>query len=71
MTRLHADARLAACGPFADGSGTLFICEVGSLTDAEEIVAADPYESSGVFSRCRLSLREIIKANPVLIPAMR
>ena len=31
----------------------------------------DPYEIGGVFARCRLSLWEIIKANPVLIPAIR
>jgi len=31
-------------------------------------VAADPHEIGGVFARCRLSLWEIIKASPVLIP---
>ena len=58
-------------GLFADGSGALFIYEAGSLADAEEIVAADPSGIGGVFARCRLSLWEIIKANPVLIPAIR
>jgi uncharacterized protein len=71
MTRLHADGRLVACGPFTDGSGELFIYEAGSLAEAEEILAADPYQISGVFARCRLSLWEITKANPVLFPAMR
>jgi uncharacterized protein YciI len=71
LTRLHADGRLVACGPFADGGGALFIYEVGSLADAKEIVAADPYELGGVFTRCRLSSWEITKANPLLIPAMR
>jgi uncharacterized protein len=70
MTRLRADGRLVACGPFADGSGALFIYEAGSLADAEEIVAADPYQIGGVFVRCQLSSWEITKANPVLIPTL-
>jgi len=71
MTRLQADGRLVACGPFSDGSGGLFIYETSSLAAAEDIVAADPYHISDVFARCRLSSWEIIKANPGLIPAMR
>ena len=70
MTRLHADGRLVAYGPFPDGSGALFIYETGSLADAQEILAADPYQIGGVFVRCQLSAWDIVKANPVLIPAM-
>jgi|SRR6516165_5277225 len=69
MTRLLTDGRLVACGPFADGSGALFIYEAASLAAAEEIVAADPYQIGGAFAQCRLSPWEIIKANPALIPA--
>jgi len=69
VTRLLADGRLVACGPFADGSGALFIYEAASLAAAEEIVAADPYQIGGAFAQCRLSPWEIIKANPALIPA--
>jgi hypothetical protein len=69
MARLLADGRLVASGPFTDGSGALYIYEVASLALAEEIVAADPYHIGGVFADCRLSAWEIIKANPVLIPA--
>jgi len=71
MTRLQADGRLVACGPFTDGSGALFIYETGSLAAAEEILAADPYSIGGVFAGCRLNSWEVIKANPVLIPVMR
>ena len=70
LTRLQADGRLVACGPFTDGSGALFIYETASLAAAEEILAADPYHIGGVFVRCQLSPWEIIKANPLLIPAM-
>ena len=50
MARLHADGRLVACGPFTDGSGALYIYETGSLAEAEEILAADPYHVGGVFA---------------------
>jgi uncharacterized protein len=71
LARLHADGRLVACGPFTDGSGALYIYETGSLAEAEEILAADPYHIGGVFAGCRLSAWEIVKANPELIPARR
>lgn len=71
LARLHADGQLVACGPFTDGSGALYIYETGSLADAEEILAADPYHIGGVFAGCRLSVWEIMKANPELIPGMR
>ena len=71
LARLHADGRLVACGPFTDGSGALYIYETGSLADAQEILAADPYHIGGVFAGCRLSVWEITKANPELMPAMR
>lgn len=71
MAQLHGDGRLVAGGPFADGSGALYIYETGSLAAAEEIVADDPYHIGGVFADCRLSAWEIVKANPALIQATR
>ena len=71
MARLSDDGRLVACGPFTDGSGALFIYETGSLAAMQEILAQDPYQIGGVFTRCRLSLWEIIKAKPALIPSIR
>ena len=67
MTRLHADGRLVAYGPFADGGGELFIYEAGSLAVAQEILAADPYQISGVFASCLLSRWDIIRANHDLL----
>jgi hypothetical protein len=69
MTRLLDEGRLVAGGPFADGSGALFIYEAASLAAAEEIVAADPYRVGGAFASYTLSPWDIIKANPLLIPA--
>ena len=71
LAQLHADGSLVACGPFTDGSGALYIYETDSLAAADEILAADPYRIGGVFADCKLSAWEIIKANPVLIPATR
>lgn len=69
MTRLHADGRLVACGPFADGGGELFIYEADSLAVAQEILAADPYQIDGVFASCRLSQWNVIRANLDLLAA--
>ena len=67
MTQLHAEGRLVAYGPFADGSGALFIYEASSLSAAEELLASDPYQVGGVFASCRLCAWEIVKANPDMI----
>jgi hypothetical protein len=37
----------------------------------EQILAADPYLIGDVFTGCRRNTWEIIKANPVLLPAAR
>ena len=71
LARLHADGRLVACGPFTDGSGALYIYETGSLAEAEEILAVDPYQIGGVFAGCRLSAWQVMTANPLLLPATR
>lgn len=75
LTRLHSDGRLLACGPLTGespggASGALFIYEAGSIAAAREILAADPYEISGVFTHCQLSQWEVIKSNPDLLRAI-
>jgi hypothetical protein len=67
MDELLAQGRLVAGGPFTDGSGALFIYEVGSLAEAEEIVAGDPYTSGEAFSHCDLRPWEIVKSSPALL----
>ncbi|MEL3949933.1 MULTISPECIES: YciI family protein [Streptomyces] len=42
LTRLHAEGRLVAAGPFADDSGAVLIFDV-DRPGLEEIMAADPY----------------------------
>src|SRR5215469_9912023 len=68
-TRLCADGRLVAYGPFVDGGGALFIYEADSLAVAQEILAADPYQISGIFESCRLGSWDIVRANPALLTA--
>lgn len=69
MARLDRDRRLVTYGPFIDGTGALYIYEAGSLAVAQEILADDPYQVSGVFESCLLSSWDIIKANPALLTA--
>ncbi|MFF3752374.1 YciI family protein [Streptomyces sp. NPDC002018] len=69
VARLMERGKLIAGGPFADGSGALFLYEVASLAEAQAIVAADPYTAFGTFANCELKLWEIAGARPDLFPA--
>lgn len=42
LTRLHAEGRLVAAGPWADDSGAVLIFDV-DRPELAEIMAADPY----------------------------
>ncbi|MGP3967163.1 YciI family protein [Streptomyces sp. 6N223] len=44
LTRLHAEGRLLAAGPYADDSGALLVFDVaGGRPELERIMAGDPY----------------------------
>ena len=45
LAALRDEGRLLAAGPYSDESGALLLFRVDSRTDAEAIVAADPYYS--------------------------
>lgn len=51
---LREQGRLAAAGPFTDGSGALIIYEAVSLEEAEECLRADPFNQHGVFLSWRI-----------------
>jgi uncharacterized protein YciI len=68
MDELLAAGKLVAGGPFTDGSGALFIYEVGSLAEAEELIAVDPYAIGGAFSHYELKEWDVVKSNPTLLP---
>ncbi len=42
------DGRLRAAGPFDDESGALWILEVETIHEAEEIIKGDPFVAAGV-----------------------
>jgi uncharacterized protein len=46
---LKAQGRLAASGPFTDGSGALIIYEADSPEQAEDLLRNDPFHQAGVF----------------------
>jgi uncharacterized protein YciI len=61
MAQLNSQNRLWAAGPFADGTGALFIYEAPDQHAAEEILHADPYFTGGV-----LAISKLMAWNPAL-----
>jgi uncharacterized protein YciI len=55
MAQLDSENKLWAAGPFADGTGALFIYEAVDLRAAEEIRQADPYFVGEAFARSELA----------------
>jgi uncharacterized protein YciI len=66
---LRDSGRLAASGPFTDGTGAMFVYEVDSAEAAEAILRADPFFTSGVIARWQLRPWQVTNANRDLFPA--
>nr|WP_057925356.1 YciI family protein [Burkholderia ambifaria] len=47
---LLQQGRLVVAGPFADGSGALFVYEVPNEHDASELAANDPFAKASLFT---------------------
>jgi uncharacterized protein len=47
LKRLFEEGRLHESGPFTDDSGALIIYNAGDQDEAEQILAADPYTTTG------------------------
>jgi len=43
--------RIRLAGPLLDRTGSLIVLEAGSLAEAWELVARDPYVTEGIFNR--------------------
>ena len=43
LADLQSDGTLVLAGPFTDGSGALFVHEVGTAEEVARILAADPF----------------------------
>jgi uncharacterized protein YciI len=64
---LMAREKLAAAGPFTDGSGALFIYEAETLQEAELLAAEDPFSKGGAFASCTVARWQILGANHRLL----
>lgn len=60
MAELGEQGLLVAAGPFADGSGALFIYEAEGLDAAEAFFAKDPYVLNGVVAEHMMHVWNIV-----------
>src|SRR5215470_4069022 len=58
--------QLAAAGPFADGSGALFIYEAGDIDTARGLAEVDPYTLGGVIKQQTITPWDLVYSNPAL-----
>ncbi len=49
LTALREQGQLAMAGPFTDDSGALIVYEAETEEEVRAIIAADPFNSAGVF----------------------
>ena len=67
LHRLLDNGQLAAAGPFADGSGALFIYEAGDIDTARGLAEADPYTLGGVIKEQTITPWQLVYSNPGLL----
>ena len=67
VRRLFDEGKVLLAGPFADGSGALFVYEAESLEAARAIAAEDPYSTGGAFADCRISEWSLLGIHPDLL----
>ena len=59
--------QLVAAGPFADGTGALFIYEAHSMDTARGLAEADPYTLGGVIKQQTITPWTLVYSNPGLL----
>ena len=59
--------QLAAAGPFADGSGALFIYEADDVETVHGLTEADPYTLGGVIEQQMITPWTLVYSNPGLL----
>src|SRR5215472_15641347 len=64
---LLENGQLAAAGPFADGTGALFVYEAGDIDAARGLAEADPYTLGGVIKQQTITPWELVYSNPGLL----
>jgi uncharacterized protein YciI len=65
--RLKAEGKLAAAGPFTDGSGALFIYEAATLEEADALMQNDPFKTGGAIASYQISPWEMVTVNVDLL----
>jgi uncharacterized protein YciI len=66
MAQLNSEGKLWAAGPFADGTGALFIYEAVDKNAAKDILLSDPYFIGEVFARYELTAWDPALYNGIL-----
>jgi hypothetical protein len=67
VRKLLEHGQLAAAGPFADGSGGLFIYEAATMDSARRLADADPYALGGAIKDRTITPWSLVYANPELL----
>lgn len=61
---LLRQGRLVVAGPFADGSGALFIYEVANESEASKLAANDPFAKASLFREIVMKPWKLVFASP-------
>ena len=69
LAQLKERGRLAATGPFTDGSGALIIYEADTRDEAEQLLKGDPFSINGIFVSYVLRPWNPVLTNRELFPA--
>lgn len=67
IARLFEEGKILAAGPFADGTGGLFIYEARDEAEARKLAGEDPYASTGALASATLELWKPVNVNPKLL----
>jgi uncharacterized protein len=67
LANLLAEGKLAAAGPFADGTGALFIYEAESLELAHQFADEDPYTRNEVIRTQVIAQWDLVYSNVELL----
>jgi uncharacterized protein len=65
LSKLLAEGKLAAAGPFLDDFGALIIYIADSPAAAETLIVADPFHVEGIFVRWTVRPWKCVMANVV------
>jgi len=68
LASLLAEGKLAAAGPFTDGTGGLFVYELDSIDAAKAVVTADPFAAGGALARYEVKPWDVVMAGAGLFP---